>query len=84
MKLLEIASAAALESGASDWRLLSRAGEPEPESERPEPHDLVGVGSGAEALLFFLQKPKHFKKLEWSRNRSWHKLVRLQQFLKIL
>jgi len=44
----------------------TRAGEPE----RPEPHDLAG------AILFFLQEPGHFKKLEWSRN--WHKLVLLQ------
>jgi len=32
-----------------------RAGEPD----RPEPHDLAG------AILFFLQEPEHFKKLEW-------------------
>jgi len=55
------------------WFVSVRAGEPE----RPEPHDLAG------AILFFLQEPEHFQKLEWSR--SWHKLVRsmLQQFLKI-
>jgi len=46
------------------------------ESERPEPHDLVGAGAEAGAILFFLQEPEHFKKLEWSRR--WHKLVRLQ------
>jgi len=41
---------------------------------RPEPHDLAG------AILFFLQEPEHFKKLEWCRSwsRSWHKLVQLQ------
>jgi len=33
----------------------------EPELERPEPHDLVGAGAGA--ILFFLQKPEHFKKI---------------------
>jgi len=50
----------------------------EPESERPETHDLVADGAGN--ILFFLQEPEHFKKLEWSRNwnRSWHKLVRFQ------
>jgi len=42
----------------------TRAGE-------PERHDLIGAG----AILFILQEPEHFKKLEWSR--SWHKLVRL-------
>jgi len=43
---------------------------------------LVGAGAGAGAILFFLQEPEHFKKLEWSQSwsRSWHKLV----FLKIL
>jgi len=38
----------------------------EPKPERLEPLDLAGVG--AEAILFFLQEPEHFKKLEWSRN----------------
>jgi len=38
--------------------LLRRAGEPE--SERPEPHDVDGAG----AISFFLQEPEHFKKLE--------------------
>jgi len=52
--------------------VLNRAGKPE----HPEPHDLAG------AILFFLQELEHFKKLEWSQ--SWHKLVRLQQFLNIL
>jgi len=52
-------------------KLWRRAGEPE-----SEPHDLAG------AILIFLQEPEYFKKLEWSQ--SWHKLVRLQQFLKIL
>jgi len=42
---------------------LTRAGVPE--LERPESHDLVGAG----AILFFLQEPEHFKKLE--RSRSW-------------
>jgi len=50
--------------------VLGRTGEPE----RPEKHDLVGAGAGV--ILFFLQEPEHFKKLEWSR--SWHKLVWLQ------
>jgi len=49
--------------------VINRAGEPESEMERPEPHDLAGAGVGA--ILFFLQKPErepeHFKKLEWSR-----------------
>jgi len=51
-----------------------RAGEPESESERPEPHDLAG------AIIFFLQEPEHFKKLERNRSwsLSWHELVRLQ------
>jgi len=63
-----------------------RAGEPEPE--RPEPHDLAGTEGGT--ILFFLQEPErepeHFKKIKWRRSwsRSWHKLVRLQQFLKVL
>jgi len=50
----------------------ARAGEPE----IPEPYDLAGTG----AILFFLQEPEHFKRLEWSRgwSRSWYKLVRLQ------
>jgi len=58
------------------YLILIRAGEPE----RLEPHDLVGAGAGAGAILFFLQEPEHFKNLEWSRSwsRSWHKLVRLQ------
>jgi len=38
----------------------------EPESERPEPHDLVWAGAGA--ILFFLQEPEreleHFQNLE--------------------
>jgi len=34
----------------------TRAGDPE--SERPKPHDFSG------AILFFLQEPEHFKKLE--------------------
>jgi len=42
--------------------LLIRAGEPESEPKRPEPHDLAG------AILFFVQEPErepeHFKKLE--------------------
>jgi len=66
----------------------TRAGEPESELERPEPHDLAGAG----AISFFLQEPEHFKKLEWSRSwsRSWHKLMRLQapaifkNFIKIM
>jgi len=52
-------------------RLLQvRTGEPDPNAR----HDLFG------AILFFLQEPEHFKKLEWSRSwsQSWHKLVRLQ------
>jgi len=55
-----------------------------PESERSEPHDLVGARAGAGAILFFLQEPErepdYFKKLEWSRSwsRSWHESVRLQ------
>jgi len=41
---------------------------------------LTGAGTEAGAILFFLQEPEHFKKLEWSRSwiRSWHKLERLQ------
>jgi len=64
--------------------LKTRAGKLESEPERPETHDLVGVGTGAGAILLFLQEserePEHFKKLEWSRNwsQSLHKLVRLQ------
>jgi len=57
---------------------MTRTGEPE--SERPEPHDLARARAGA--ILFFLQEPEleseHFKKLEWSRSQSWHKLVRQQ------
>jgi len=56
----------------SKQHIVTSAGEPESEPERPEPHDLIGAG----IILFFLQEPEHFKKLEWSR--SWHKLVRLQ------
>jgi len=51
----------------------------------------LGSRSARSRILFFLQvpewEPEHFKKLKWSRScwsRSWHKLVRLQQFLKIL
>jgi len=46
------------------FSLSIRAGE-----RKSEPHNLAG------AILFFLQEPEHFKKLEWSR--SWHKLVQL-------
>jgi len=46
-----------------------------PETVRPEPHDLVGAG--VRAILFFLQEPEHFKKLELCSSN-------LQQFLKIL
>jgi len=38
--------------------IRGRAGEPE--SERPEPHDLARVVAGAGAILFFLQEPEHF------------------------
>jgi len=33
------------------------------EPERPEPHNFVGARAGAGAILFFLQKPEHFKKI---------------------
>jgi len=59
----------ALQGGKGGLKFIdvtTRAGEPESEPKRPEPHDLVG------ATLFFLQEPKrepeHFKKLEWTRN----------------
>jgi len=68
-----------------------------PRQDVPSVKSVVSIGRGcpasqilcnqeqgwrAGAILFFLQEPEHFKKLEWSRN--WHKLVPLQQFLKIL
>jgi len=64
--------------------VLTMAGEPESEPERPEPHNLAGAGAEAGASLFFFLEPEHFKILEWSQSwsPSWHKLVRLQQFLK--
>jgi len=46
--------------GCRSWgrinTLCSKVGEPK----RPELHDLVGAGT----ILFFLQEPEHFKKLE--------------------